>query len=209
MNRNSTRLTVVAGTTMALVVAATAAVSAAGPRDRGWDDDFGLRGRMAERMGPGGPGFGFGLRGMDEDFERREVTLQTVDGTTSSRVEQGTLDSADEASVSFLLASGEAVTVTLDDDTQVVGFQEQEVTRGGWSRTRLAPTAIAAADIEAGSQVIVWSDAEDGADFVASRVVVTPAEDEAADATTEADDIADEAEAADETVTDDAAATDA
>ena len=39
MNRNTTRVTAVVGTTMALVIAGTAAVSAAGPRDR---DDRGM-----------------------------------------------------------------------------------------------------------------------------------------------------------------------
>lgn len=169
-----------------------------------------------------GPGLRF--RGIDADFQRREVTVQTADGTTSSRVEQGTLDGVDDASLTFSLGNGESVTVTLDDDSRLVGFEEREETRRGWSRTRLVPTEIAAADIEAGSEIVVWSSSEDGGDFVASRVVVKPADEvdettaeatddsaEATDDTAEAtDDAADAAdETTDETVTEDAATTDA
>jgi hypothetical protein len=206
MDKNTTRLAAVAGTTMALVVAATATVAAAGPRDRGFgQDEFGFGGRM----GPGmelGRGFG-GLRGMDEDFERREVTVQTADGTLSSRVEQGTLASADEASLTFSLANGEAVTVTLDEDSQVVGFEEQEEAFGEWSRTRLAPTEIAAADLQAGSEIVVWSESEDGGDWVASRVVVTPADEAIEDDASATDEATDDTapEATEDAATEDAA----
>ena len=112
---------------------------------------------------------------MADDFERREVTLQTADGTTVQRTEQGTVDSASDASLTFSLASGESVTVTIDDDTDAVAFSEQEVTsRRGLSRTRLAPAEVEIGDIEAGAEIVVWSDSEDGAEFVAQRIVIQP-----------------------------------
>jgi len=212
MRKNTTRAVVVIGAAMALLMAGTAAVSAApGHRD--------------DRMpGRGMAGFGDmvpGPRGVwSDDFERREVTLQTADGITSSRVEQGTVDSSAEDALTFSLGSGESVTVTVDEDTTFIGYEEQEMTRRGWSRTVMAATEIEAADVQAGAEVLVWSDSEDGADYVASRVVVEPATDEAdasdeADATDEADasDASDASDtgtedAADETVSD-AAATDA
>ena len=103
------------------------------------------------------------------------------------------VDSTAPGSLSFTLGSGEAVTVVVDDDTAAVAFEEQEVTRRGWSRTRLAPTEIEVADIEDGAGIVVWSDATDGEDFVASRIMVQPA-DEAEAAEAEADEVeADEA----------------
>ena len=64
----------------------------------------------------------------------------------------------------------------------------------------MAATEIDADAIEAGAEVLVWSNSEDGADFVASRVVVQAADDEAADA---------EDASAEETTEDADAATDA
>ena len=188
-------------------MAGTAAVSA----HPGGDDDRGMqRGKagMGAKMGGQGMagirGMG-GLRGMAEDFERRETTLQTADGTIVRRVEQGAVDSAAADALSFSLESGEAVTVVIDEDTQVYALEEQEVSRRGWERTRLAPTEVEAEAIEAGAEVFVWSDAEDGAEFVASRVVIQPAEEAEADEAAEAE--ADEAAA--EVVAENAAATDA
>jgi len=227
MNRNSTRTAAIVGTTLALVLAGTAAVSAAGPRDddrgpgfagRGmagmdnrWGGEMmhGDRGMMRGEPGVGGmrgePGLG-GMRGIGADFERTERTVQTADGMTSVRVEQGTADSASDSSLSFSLGSGETVSVVLDEDTEVYALEEQEVTSNrGWSRTRMVPTQVDAAAIEAGSEIVVWSDSEDGADFVASRVLIQPA---AADDTVAADEPGDDAAAADET-TEEAAPTDA
>jgi len=236
MNRNSTRTAAIVGTTLALVLAGTAAVSAAGPRDddrgpgvagRGmagmdnrWGGEMmhGDRGMMRGEPGVGGmrgepgvggmrgePGLG-GLRGIGADFERTERTVQTADGMTSVRVEQGIADSASDSSLSFSLGSGETVSVVIDEDTEVYALEEQEVTSNrGWSRTRMVPTQVDAAAIEAGSEVVVWSDSEDGADFVASRVLIQPA---AADDTVAADEPEDDAAAADET-TEEAAPTDA
>jgi hypothetical protein len=204
MSKNTTRATAIVGTTMALVIAGTAAVAAAGPRDR---DDFRGFGDLQMGRMRGDFGMGGGLRGLDSNVERAERTVQTADGTVSARVEQGVVDAASDASLNFTLGSGEAVTVVIDDDTQVAAFEEEEVTsRRGWSRTRLAATRIEPTDIEAGAEVVVWSDSEDDADFVASRVVVKPAE--AGDADT-ADTDADDDAATEAETTEDAAATEA
>ena len=207
MNRNTTRTTAVVGATMALVLAGTAAV-AAHPGDR---DDRGMQrgqagiGALKDGGMLGARGLG-GMRGALEDFERREVTLQTADGVSANRIEQGTVDSVADDALTFSLASGEVVTVAIDDDTEAVAFEEQEVTtRRGWSRTRLAPSEIEAADIEAGVEIVVWSGSEDGADFVASRIAIQPAEEATDDAEAEAETEA----AAEESLSSDAAATDA
>lgn len=159
-------------------------------------------------MMPGARGMG-GMRGLDADFERTETTIQTADGTTSMRVEQGVADTATDSGLSFSLDSGEAVTVVIDEDTQIVAFEEQEVTGNrGWIRTRLAPSEIEAAAIEAGTEIMVWSDSEDDADFVASRIVIQPSVD-----TEEAgaEDVAEDTEAVEETTAEagEAVATDA
>ncbi len=212
MSKNTTRATVVIGATMALVMAGTAAVSATpGNRDdRGPQRDKAGFGQMGGKAMPGARGMARGiggLRGIEADFERRETTIQTADGVTSRRVEQGEVDSAAADALTFSLGSGESVTVVIDEDTQLVAFEEQEVTsRRGWSRTQLAPTEVEADAIEAGAEIVVWSNAEEGADFIASRVVVKPAE---AEADTDEAEEADADEAVVETVTEEAAATDA
>jgi hypothetical protein len=123
-------------------------------------------------------------------------------------VEQGTVDDAAADALTFSLASGEAVTVVIDDDTQAFALEEQEVTgRRGWTRTRLVPSEVETADIEAGSEVAVWSASEDGADFIASRIVIQPADDE--DTEAEEADAAEAEEAAEGSVSGDAATTDA
>ncbi|MEX1336007.1 MAG: hypothetical protein AB1Z66_11975 [Candidatus Limnocylindrales bacterium] len=207
MNKN-TRVTAIVGTTMALMLAGTAAVSAAGPRDRDDMRGFGGQGMPGRPgMGPmndgplmGGMRMGAGLRGLDADVERVERTVQTADGTTTLRVERGVVDTATGTSLSFTLGSGEMVSVVVDDDTDAFAYEEQEViSRRGWSRTRLAPTEVELMDIAAGAEIVVWSNAEDDAGFVASRVMVQPAD--SADA-------ADEAETTEEAVVE-AAATDA
>ena len=184
-----TRTTAVVGTTMALVIAGTAAVAAAGPRDRDDQRGFGgqqMAGKAAMKAGPGTAGMrggmGAGLRGLDADIERAERTVQTADGITTVRTEQGVVDSAAADSLSFSLASGEAVTVVIDEDTSVVTFEELEVTnRRGMTRMRMAPTEVEAAEIEAGAEVIVTSGSEDDSDFVAARIVIKPAEAEGVD----------------------------
>jgi len=212
MKKNTTRATVVIGTTMALVMAGTAAVAAhpGGGEDRG--PQRGKAGISAQKGGQGMAGARGGERGMGgrrgelEDFERRETTVQTAEGVTTRRVEQGAVDSTAADALTFSLSSGESVTVTIDDDTQLLAFEEQEVNLRGRSKMRMAPTEVEADAIEAGTEVVVWSDSGDGADFVASRIVVQPAE---------VEDEVDEAEAADvdETVdaiaAEEAAATDA
>lgn len=207
MRTHRNRLLAASAATLALIVAGTAAVSAH-PRD----DDRGFRGeRMRDRiesmrdaMGVRA-GLGAAIRGDLEDFERREVTTQTADGIDARRVEQGVVERVGDGELTFSLGSGETVTVVVDDDTQAVAFEEQEfTTRRGWSRTRLAPTPVETADIAVGAGVLVWSDADDGSDFVASRIVIQPAEtdeDEMTDENAAAEDVA-ETEAAAAATTD-------
>lgn len=204
MKKDKTRLLAVSGATLALVVGATAAV-AAHPGDdqgrRGFGGGFGQleRGMFRDRGALRGLGGGFG------DFERREVTVQTADGMTSDRVEQGTVTAATDTSLEFTLGSGEAVTVVVDTDTQAIEFSEQTVEgRRGFTRERMVPAEIETSGIEAGTEVVVWSDSEDGADYIAQRVVVQPVASEA-DASTEADS-SPEAETSPDTDAGDAAA---
>jgi hypothetical protein len=126
---------------------------------------------------------------------------------TTRRVEQGQAEDAADGSLAFTLGSGESVSVSVDDDTQIVALSEQTVERGLRSRERLVPSEIELSDIAVGTEIVVWSDSEDGADFAAERIVVKPALDGDVDAddTTEADaDATEEASA-----TEDATATDA
>jgi hypothetical protein len=182
MQKRNTRTLALAGATLALVIASTAAVTAHGPRD---DDGFGqggggmgMQGWQGDLEMPGlRGGLGLGIQGAFEDVERQETTIQTADGVTSYRVERGMAGVVSDAAIDFTLASGEAVSVGIDDDTAVIAFEEQTVTRRGWSRAHLAPTAVEPGDIGAGSEIIVWSSSEDGADFVASRVVIQPVQD--------------------------------
>jgi hypothetical protein len=199
MRTNKTRLMAISGTTLALVVATTGAVSAR-PGDR-FEDDGARKGRVGaelnQRFGEGrgdrganrGGMFQRGaIRGAQDDFERRETTIQTADGTTSHRVEQGTLDGASDTGLEFTLTSGETVTVTIDADTQAVAFSEESVeNRRGFSHDRMVPTEVEVGDIPAGSEIVVWSGSEDGGDFVADRVVVQPDVEEATDVEAEAE----------------------
>jgi hypothetical protein len=172
MDHRKMRLPLIAGTTMALVIAGTAAVSAApgGRAARGGDDGW-----FGGGFGPGMMGMrGFG--GLSSDVERREVTVTATDGsTTSDRIEQGTATTASDTSLSFTLADGQSVTVAIDSNTSIIGLQQQTVTRGMWHRDVMAPTQIMAADIVAGDEVVVQSTSSDGADYVAERIYVQSA----------------------------------
>jgi hypothetical protein len=212
MQNHKTRLLAITGATLALVIAGTAAVAAHGPRDDargfgrgggmgmdGWRGDTDMPG-MGARLGPC-------LQGAVADFERRETTIQTAEGTTSYRIEQGVVDTTSDSGIDFTLPSGETVSVGMDDDTAVISFEEQTVTVRGWNRTRMLPTEVEPGDIEAGAEVMIWSTSEDGGAFLASRVVIRPMEDESVDDGT--DDTDDPAAAAEETEAEAAASTDA
>jgi len=203
----------ISGATLALIVAGTAAVSAH-PGDRGDQRDSG-KGQAGAHAQRGGKGM-FGQRGdfrskrgdlrgqvrqgladrLDQ-FVRRETTMEVEDGVLTHRVDNGSAASASEAGLEYTLATGETASVSVDADTNVIAFSEQTVERRGRSRERLVPQEIALADIEAGSDVVVWAQSTDGNDFLAQRIVVRPMADEASDASD-----AGETEAA----TDDAAA---
>jgi hypothetical protein len=181
MNRHSSRLMAVTGATLALVVAGTAAVSAhPGHDDRGFRGDR-LRDRvesMRDARGERGA-LRAALRGDLEDFERREVITQTADGTDARRIEQGVVDSVGDASLDFTLGSGEAVSVTIDDETGIVAVTEQTIERRFRTRDRLVPERVELEDVAAGDSIMVWSMSEDGGDFIAQRIVIQPVDDEA------------------------------
>jgi hypothetical protein len=219
MQNHKTRLLAITGATLALVIASTAAVAAHGPRDdaRGFGrgGGMGMDGWRGDTDGwqgdtdmPGmGARMGLCLQGAVADFERRETTIQTAEGTTSYRIEQGVVDATSDSGIDFTLPSGETVSVGMDDDTAVISFEEQTVTMRGWNRTRMLPTEVEPGDIEAGAEVMIWSTSEDGGAFLASRVVIQPLEDESVDDGT--DDTDDSAAAAEETEAEAAASTDA
>ncbi len=179
MHSNKTRLTALSGATLALVLAATASVVAAGPRND--DLGFGHGGRGIDRGMDGWGQWGMGQRGSmwggSSGFERREVTLQTADNVSVQRVENGVVDAVGDASLDFSLGSGEAVSVTVDDSTQVIAYEATTVERGGWTRQRMVPSKITLTDIPTGATVMVWSDSDDGSAFVAQRIVVQPVTD--------------------------------
>ncbi len=113
---------------------------------------------------------------------RRETTVQLEDGVVTRRVDNGTVSATSDTSLDYALATGESASVTTDEDTQVVAFTEQTVERRGHTRTRLAPEEVALADIESGSQVVVWAQSQDDGTFLAQRIVIRPMLDEATDA---------------------------
>jgi hypothetical protein len=212
MQNHKTRLLAITGATLALVIASTAAVAAHGPRDDargfgrgggtgmdGWRGDMempGMGGRMVH-----------GLRGAIADVERRETTIQTAEGSASYRVELGVVEATSDTGIDFRLASGESVSVGLDDDTDVIAFEERTVTMRGWNRTRLLPALVEPGDIEPGAKVMVWSTSEDGGDFLASRVAIQALEDERVE--DGADDGGDPAAAVEETEAEAGSSTDA
>jgi hypothetical protein len=211
-SNKTTRLLAITGATLALVIASTAAVAAHGPRDdtRGFGrgGGMGMDRWQGDTEMPGMRGWmRSGFHRAVSDFERRETTIQTAEGTTSYRVERGVVDATSDAVIALTLASGETVSVGMDDDTDVVRFEERTVTQRGWSRTRLLPIVVEPGDIEAGAEVMVWSTSEDGGDFLASRVVIQPADDEIVD--DGSDDSADPAAAVEEAEAGAAASTDA
>jgi hypothetical protein len=179
MKHDKKRLMAVSGATLALIVAGTVAVAAHPGDGGGRGGGFGGDGFFGDRGG-----LRMGIAGGLDGFERREVTVQTTDGTTSQRVEQGIATSVSDAGLEFTLDSGETVTVTIDDGTQAIELSEQTVEgRRGFARERMMPSEIELDAIEAGDEVVVWSNSEDGADYIAQRIVVQPVE---ADASTEA-----------------------
>jgi hypothetical protein len=183
MNTPRTRVLAVSGATLALIVAGTAVVSAHPGGERGERGQRGERGRSAERFEGRSGGIRGQIRqrigGQVDDFVRRETMVQTEDGTTVRRVDNGTLDGASATTLDYTLSTGETVSVTIDDDTQAVAFAAPEENAEGEGRRRfrgprLRPSEVAVSDIEAGSQIIVWTESQDGDSFLAQRVVVRP-----------------------------------
>jgi len=193
MQTSKTRLMAISGATLALIVAGTAAVSAHPDRgDRG--DQRGGKGRIGagfrQQLGSGAlRDRAFDRIGAKVDsFIRTETTFEDDDGLVTKRVDNGTVSGASDAALEYTLATGETASVSTDDDTQVVAFSEQtvEVGRRGISRERMVPEQVALADIEAGSEVVVWSESQDDGSFLAGRIVVQPVLDEDSDEMTDA-----------------------
>lgn len=194
MQTDRTRITLISAATLALVLAGTAAASAHGG---GRDEPPGIGlGRMG--MGMGGPGWddmdGFGMGRMghlgglfDEDdggFVRTVTTYQADDGTVvSRRIDQGTVSAAGETSLDYALATGEAGTVTTDSETEIVslGVETVDLGNSGRTRERLVPESLALADIPVGATVLVWAEAQADGSYLAERIVVRPAAEDATD----------------------------
>jgi hypothetical protein len=85
--------------------------------------------------------------------------------------------------------------VTVDEDTQVIGFTTESVDFGrGLERQRMVGESIAVTDIATDSEIVVWAISQEDGSFLAQRIVVRP--------TVEAAD--DEVVAEDETTAEDA-----
>jgi hypothetical protein len=120
---------------------------------------------------------------------RQETTYQTDDGLVTHRVDNGTVVSISGDSVEYSLADGQTASASLDDDTEVIAFEEEtvEVGRRGMMRQRLAAQEVDPSSIAVGSEVLVWSESTGDGTFAAQRLVVQPevtaSDDSAADAT--------------------------
>ncbi len=185
MQTSRTRLAAVTAATLALVISGTAAVSAH-PADRegfpgnamgmghmgdpGWDDMGGL--------GRGGLMGGMFQEAMD-GFVRHETIYQTEDGTVTSRTDMGTVASTGETSLEYTLATGETVSVTTDDATDIIAVSTETIESGrrGLMRERLVPETVALADLAADTDVVVWAQSQADGSFLAQRILVRPAAD--------------------------------
>ena len=195
MQTSRTRLAAVTAATLALVISGTAAVSAH-PADRedfpgngmgrglmggpGWDDMGGL-GRGGLMRGPVDGMFDEAMDG----FVRHETIYQTEDGTVTHRTDMGTVASTGETSLEYTLATGETASVTTDDATDIIALSTEtiELGRRGLMRERLVPETVALADLTAGTEVVVWAEAQADGTFVAQRIMVRPVADATADDT--------------------------
>jgi hypothetical protein len=186
MRMKRTRGLTVAAASLALVMAGTASVAAHPGNDEG---PFGFgRGGLF-----GGRGELRGLvRGAWDGLVRSETTYQTDEGTlVTQRIDDGTLSVATETSVDYTLATGETATVTIDEDSEVIGFTTESLESGrGFERQRLVGESIDVTDIAAGSEIVVWASSQDDGSFLAQRIVVRPTADEAADDMTSEEDAA-------------------
>jgi hypothetical protein len=173
----------VTGATMALVMAGTVVASGHGP---GEDRPF-LFGdgpaRGAARAGM--PGFGpfgpldhrLGLGLVEDGIVRSESILDLGEaGFLTRRVDSGTVTGTGESELSYTLANGEAATVSIDEDTEILALTEvSEDDDDGLLRRRMMSLDEASlADIPADAEVVVWSEAGDAGTFVAQRVIVEP-----------------------------------
>jgi hypothetical protein len=199
MNSNRKRVALATGATMALVFTGASIVTAQTPAQntQGYDAGSGA----LHQPGPGGLGDqGFGGRGRDGGFgggfgemdrgagilaEQRQLVRQelTVDlgdagGIVTRRIEHGTVSAVADGSLTITLATGESVSVTTDADTAAV---TEDFTQ------RPPQTDAALTDVTAGMEVVVWSQSQDDGSFLASRVVMLPADTTSTDGATTPD----------------------
>jgi hypothetical protein len=194
MNDQRRRLLAISGATFALIVAGTAAVSAhPGEDEWGMGPGFGrdhMGGRFQQGdvpgLGRGGwmgrGGMGLGLDDVDA-FVRRETTLDLgEDGIVTQRVDHGTVASVAEAGLTYALATGEEASITTDADTQVIALSEPATDdmRPFGRGMRMTVEEVALADVAAGSEVVVWAQSQEDGTFLAQRIVIHAAADEAA-----------------------------
>jgi hypothetical protein len=176
MTTPKTRLLAISVAALALVAASAASVAAQPPLDDG--SGLGLHGPGMERgLRAGGAMRGFA--GFDGDLVRQEVTWQTDDGIVTRRLDNGTLTAAAEGSVEYTLADGQTVSVATDEDTEVYSVSVDEDADGIFgrrARARLDVDEVAVTDLVAGSEVQVVSTSQAEGSFLASRIIVQPAE---------------------------------
>ncbi len=200
MSNERKRLTVVAGTTLALVLSGASiavaqtdpSVTAPGPGATAPDGGLTAHGGSSRR-GPdwrGGRGLeGRGDRGSHGDMSGRvrgalserfdslvsqtTVRLDADGNVLTDKVEHGTVSAVADGSITIDLATGESATVATDANTSAFSWSADD---------RPSRTEVAIAGIAAGADVVVWSQGQDDGSFLARRVLVIPA---AIDASTE------------------------
>jgi hypothetical protein len=189
MQITRTRGLAAAAASLAFVMAGTASVAAhpgdeEGPFGFGRGDRGGLFRDRLEMRGL--------VRGAWDGLVRSETTYQTDEGAlVTQRIDNGTLSVATETSVDYTLATDEAATVALDEETQVIGFTTESVDFGrGFERQRMVGESIAVTDIAAGSEIVVWASSQEDGSFLAQRIVVRPTVEETDDEATTEDDAA-------------------
>lgn len=196
MSTHRTRLALVTGSALTLILTGAGIVSAQTPNvgsqgtiGQAPTIDQQLHGGQGGRGGRGGPGdMGFG-RGGDmgvgdlgrgaigdrfESLVSQEIIRLDADGNVlTEKVEHGTVSAVADGSITIALATGESVTIATDANTTAFGWD---------ATTRPARTEVAVKDIAAGADVLVWSQSQSDGSFLAQRITVLP---DAAAATTD------------------------
>lgn len=219
MTTYRTRLALAGTGALALVMAVAGIAGAQGTDQGGATNGFGLgvgqgadaqgqaRGMGGEmgghHGGHGGPGDMDGDHGkgggpldpfMDgSTIVRQETVIELADGTFATRrLEHGTVTVAAADAITFTLATGETVTVTVDADTVVEEAPAFAGGRGGpngdafgrgWESARpnrdggpaVAPAPVDPASIAVGATVMVASEAQADGSWLAHEIHLLPA----------------------------------